>query len=153
MQGTSEVTVVGNLTADPEVKYSAAGKAWARFTVAQTPRKYDQAAGRWVDGDTLFMRCTAFGPIAENAANSLAKGQRVIAVGKLRQSEWTAQDGSKRTAIELVADEVGPSLQWATAQVVKAGKGGGAPVEDPWAAQSGPVREPVGAAAGGEPPF
>ncbi|WP_335986519.1 single-stranded DNA-binding protein [Glycomyces sp. MUSA5-2] len=154
--GTSEVTVAGNLTADPELKYAASGKAWARFTVAQTPRRYDQAAGRWMDGDTLFMRCTAFGQIAENTANSLSKGQRVIVAGKLRQSEWETAEGQKRSAIELVADEVGASLQWTTVQLSKTSRGSGAaPAEDPWSQQA--PRESVGAAAGGgfdvEPPF
>src|SRR5687768_14237191 len=102
MSGETTVTVVGNLTADPELRFLSSGKAMARFSVASTPRRYDQAKSMYADGKPLFMRCTAFGPIAENLAESLTRGARVVVTGRLEQSQWETEGGEKRSAIALL---------------------------------------------------
>ncbi|WP_426505400.1 single-stranded DNA-binding protein [Dactylosporangium sp. McL0621] len=142
MSGDTTVTVVGNLTDDPELRYLPDGKAMARFSVASTPRRFDQGKGAYVDGNTLFMRCTAFGPIAEHIAESLSKGARVVVVGRLEQSQWQTEGGEKRSAIGLLIEEVGPSLRWATAKVQKLARSGGDGFvpdnvpDDPWSSAS-----------------
>lgn len=132
-------TVVGNLTADPELRFTASGAAVVNFTIASTPR-HKNAAGDWVDGDTLFMKCTIWRQAAENVAESLRKGNRVIATGKLASRTFETREGEKRTVVELDVDEVGPSLKNATAVVSRTVQASGmgfqspAPMDDPWAA-------------------
>ena len=117
MAGETRVTVVGNLTADPELRYTASGAPVADFTVAATPRTFDRATGEWKDGDPLFLRCNLWRQPAENTATSLTKGARVIAEGVLRQRSFETKDGEKRTVVELDVDEIGASLRYATVQV------------------------------------
>ena len=124
MAGETVITIVGNLTADPELRTTRDGGAVANFSIAATPRVYDRQSNQWDDGDALFLRCTAWHDLAEHCANSLAKGMRVIAQGRLQQRSYQAQDGSNRTVIELQVDEIGPSLRYATAQVRKMQSGG-----------------------------
>ena len=170
MAGETVVTVIGNLTADPELRWTQSGAAVADFTVASTPRTYDRNAGEWRDGDTLFMRCSVWRETAENVAESLRKGMRVIVQGRLTQRSYDTPQGERRTVVELQVDEVGPSLRRARAQVTRnqpqpasaggfgsgaaSGAGGGgwapsaaldAPQHDPWGAPGG--------SASAEPPF
>ena len=158
MAGETVITIVGNLTADPELRTTRNGGTVANFSIAATPRVFDKQSNQWVDGDALFLRCTAWRDMAEHCANSLAKGMRVIAQGRLQQRSYQAQDGSNRTVIELQVDEIGPSLKYATAQVQKMQSGGyqggnangggyqqsqqaqqqpQAPADDPWGAPAG----------------
>ena len=125
MAGDTVITVIGNLTADPELRWTQSGAAVADFTVASTPRTYDRNAGEWRDGDTLFMRCSVWRDTAENVAESLRKGMRVIVQGRLTQRSYDTQQGERRTVVELQVDEVGPSLRYATAQVTRAASSGG----------------------------
>ena len=124
MAGETVITIVGNLTADPELRTTSNGGAVENFSIAATPRVYDKQSQQWVDGDALFLRCTAWRDLATHCAQSLAKGMRVIAQGRLQQRSYQAQDGSNRTVIELQVDEIGPSLRYATAQVRKMQSGG-----------------------------
>ncbi|MEV0570202.1 single-stranded DNA-binding protein [Dactylosporangium sp. NPDC050588] len=119
------MTVVGNLTADPELRYTGAGVAMARFTVASTPRVRDKDTNAYKDGEPLFLTCTAWRAVAEHLAESLTKGARVVVVGRLRQSRWEDDKGEKRSMIQLDVDEVGPSLRFATAKVVKLNRSSG----------------------------
>ncbi len=119
MANETQITVVGNLTGDPELRYTPSGAALCRFTVASTPRTFDKTAGEWRDGDPLFLTCTAWRHLAENIAESLTKGARVIVSGRLKLSRWETPEGEKRSAYGLDADEVGPSLRFATAKVQK----------------------------------
>jgi single-strand DNA-binding protein len=175
MAGDTTITVVGNLTADPELRFTSSGAAVASFTVASTPRTFDRQSGEWKDGEALFMRCSIWRQAAENVAESLTRGARVIVSGRLKQRSYDTREGEKRTVIELEVDEVGPSLRYATAKVNRvsrgSGEGGGgfgggggngsggggqsrqsAPADDPWG--SAP---PAGGGGGGgfsdEPPF
>ena len=125
MAGDTVITVIGNLTADPELRWTQAGAAVADFTVASTPRTYDRNAGEWRDGDTLFMRCSVWRDTAENVAESLRKGMRVIVQGRLTQRSYDTQQGERRTVVELQVDEVGPSLRRARAQVTRTAPSGG----------------------------
>ena len=125
MAGETVITVVGNLTADPELRWTQSGAAVADFTVASTPRTYDRNAGEWRDGDTLFMRCSVWRDTAENVAESLRKGMRVIVQGRLTQRSYDTQQGERRTVVELQVDEVGPSLRRARAQVTRTAPSGG----------------------------
>ena len=127
MSGETQITIVGNLTADPELRWTQSGAAVADFTVASTPRTYDRNAGEWRDGSTLFMRCSVWRDVAENVAESLRKGMRVIVQGRLTQRSYDTQQGERRTVVELQVDEVGPSLRRARAQVTRhPADGGGA---------------------------
>lgn len=117
MSGETIITVVGNLTADPELRYTPSGAAVADFTVASTPRVFDRESKEWKDGETLFLRCSIWREAAENVAESLRKGMRVIVQGQLTQRSYEDRDGNKRTVVEMKADEVGPSLRRATANV------------------------------------
>lgn len=117
------LTLVGNLTADPELRYITSGAAVVNFTVAHTPRVYNKASNEWTDGEALFLRCTLWRDAAENVANTLHRGDRVIVTGKVKQRSYE-KDGDKRTSYELEVEEVGPSLRYATAAVTKVGKGG-----------------------------
>ena len=116
MANDTIVTVVGNLTADPELRFTQSGVAVANFTIASTPRTFDRQRNEWVDGEALFLRSTIWRDAAENVAESLEKGSRVIAQGRLQQTSFTDREGNNRTAIELQVDEIGPSLRYATAQ-------------------------------------
>ena len=124
MAGETVITIVGNLTADPELRTTSAGAQVASFTIASTPRSWNRSTNQFEDGQALFMRCSAWRDMAEHCARSLAKGMRVIAQGRLQQRSYQAQDGSNRTIIELQVDEIGPSLRYATAQVQKMQSGG-----------------------------
>ena len=123
MAGETIITVVGNLTADPEIRTVGNGSSVASFTIASTPRTWNRNTNQFEDGQALFMRCSAWRDMAEHCAQSLAKGMRVIAQGRLQQRSYQAQDGSQRTVFELQVDEIGPSLRYATAQVAKAQRG------------------------------
>lgn len=129
MSGETTITVVGNLTGDPELRFTPQGQAVANFTVASTPRRMNRQTREWEDGDTLFLRCTAWRDMAEHISESLAKGTRVIVQGNLEQRSYEDRDGQKRTVVELQVLEVGPSLKNATATVARAqrsrGTGGG----------------------------
>ena len=127
MAGETVITVVGNLTADPELRYTQNGLAVANFTIASTPRTFDRQANEWKDGDALFLRASVWREFAEHVAGSLTKGSRVIAQGRLRQRSYQDREGQQRTSIELEVDEIGPSLRYATAQITRAagGSGGG----------------------------
>ena len=119
MAGETTLTIVGNLTADPELRFTPSGHAVADFTVASTPRNYDRDAGAWRDGEPLFLRCTAWRQLAEHAAESLTKGTRVIVTGRLRQRSFELTEGVTRTVTELDVDDLGPSLRHSTARVTK----------------------------------
>jgi single-strand DNA-binding protein len=173
--GDTTITIVGNLTADPELRFTPSGAAVANFTVASTPRIFDRQSSEWKDGEALFLRCNIWREAAENVAESLTRGSRVIVTGRLKQRSFETREGEKRTVFEVEVDEIGPSLRYATAKVNKAsrsggggggfggggGGGGGArqgsapassapPADDPWG--SAPAS---GSFAGGddEPPF
>lgn len=181
MAGDTTLTVVGNLTSDPELRFTPSGAAVAKFRVASTPRFLDKATNEWKDGDALFLSCVCWRQLAENVAESLSTGSRVVVTGRLKQRSYETREGEKRTVFELDVDEIGPSLRYAVAKVQKmtrssgssdggfgssgstrstggrngGGGGGGASVEDdPWA-----NAQPAGATAGGgssfddEPPF
>ena len=164
MAGDTIITVVGNLTADPELRFTPSGAAVANFTVASTPRQFDKQSGEWKDGEALFMRCNIWRQAAENVAETLTRGSRVIVSGRLKQRSYETREGEKRTVVELEVDEVGPSLRYATAKVnkVSRGSGGGGfggggsaggPADDPWG--SAPAAGSGGGSGGGddEPPF
>jgi single-strand DNA-binding protein len=123
--GDTILTVVGNLTADPELRFTPSGAAVANFTVASTPRIFDRQSNEWKDGDALFMRCSIWREAAENVAESLTRGSRVIVQGRLKQRSYETREGEKRTVVELEVDEIGPSLRYATAKVNKASRSGG----------------------------
>jgi len=125
MAGETIITVVGNLTADPELRFTPSGAAVANFTVASTPRTFDRQSGEWKDGQPLFMRCTIWRQAAENVAESLARGTRVVVQGRLEQRSFETREGEKRTVVEMQVDEIGPSLRYATAKVNKVSRGGG----------------------------
>ncbi|WP_127784489.1 single-stranded DNA-binding protein [Rhodococcus sp. X156] len=125
MAGETNLTIVGNLTADPELRFTPSGAAVATFTVASTPRKFNAQTNQWEDMDALFMRCNIWRQAAENVAESLTRGSRVIVSGRLRQRSFETREGEKRTVVELEVDEVGPSLKYATAKVNKVSRGGG----------------------------
>ncbi|TFD27493.1 single-stranded DNA-binding protein [Cryobacterium cryoconiti] len=143
MAGETVITVVGNLTSDPELRYTANGLAVANFTIASTPRNFDRQSSEWKDGESLFLRASVWREFAEHVAGSLTKGTRVIATGRLKQRSYETKEGEKRTSMELEIDEIGPSLKYATAQLTRTQssngpRGGGAPVvagnDEPWAA-------------------
>jgi len=175
MAGDTTITVIGNLTDDPELRFTPSGAAVAKFRVASTPRFMDKASGEWKDGEPLFLSCTVWRQAAENVAESLQRGARVIVSGRLRQRSYETREGEKRTVIELEVDEIGPSLRYATAKVQKMsrssgggggfgssggggggggqGGGGGGYSDDPWASAA-----PAGGGSGSssfddEPPF
>ena len=166
MAGETVITVVGNLTADPEMRTTRNGSTVANFSIAATPRVFDKQSNQWVDGDALFLRCSAWRDLATHCAQSLSKGMRVIAQGRLTQRSYEAKDGTQRTVVELQVDEIGPSLKYATAQVQKMQSGGyqggntnggfgGNGYQQPQQAQQqpqAPADDPWGAPAG-EPDF
>jgi single-strand DNA-binding protein len=173
MAGETLITVVGNLTADPELRFTPSGAAVANFTVASTPRTFDRQSGEWKDGEALFMRCNVWRQAAENVAETLTRGMRVMVAGRLKQRSYETREGEKRTVVELEVDEVGPSLKYATAKVNRVSRGSGdggfgggggysggsgggsgggssAPSDDPWG--SAPAAG-SGSAVDDEPPF
>ena len=166
MAGDTIITVIGNLTSDPELRWTPSGAAVANFTIASTPRTLDRQTQEWKDGEALFLRCSVWRQAAENVAESLTRGSRVMAQGRLKQRSYETKEGENRTVIELEVDEIGPSLRYATATVARAarsgdgpgggsGRGGGADdgragsgrggSADPWATPAGDPGE--------EPPF
>jgi single-strand DNA-binding protein len=124
MAGETVITIIGNLTNDPELRFTPSGAAVANFTVASTPRTFDRQANEWKDGETLFMRCSVWREAAENVAESLTRGTRVIVSGRLRSRTYDTKEGEKRTVIELEVDEIGPSLRYATTKVSKTSRAG-----------------------------
>ncbi|WP_028659956.1 single-stranded DNA-binding protein [Nocardioides insulae] len=180
MAGDTIITVVGNLTDDPELRFTPSGAAVANFTVASTPRSFNRQTSSWDDGETLFLRCSIWRQAAENVAESLTRGTRVIVQGRLKSRSFETREGEKRTVMELEADEIGPALTWATAKVSKVSRQGGqsggygggqqqggggyggqpqaAPANDPWATpapqggqQGGYGGRPGGQQGGGAP--
>lgn len=158
MSGDTTLTIIGNLTADPELRFTPAGVAVANFTVASTPRKFNAQTNQWEDGDALFLRCSLWRQAVENVAECLTKGARILVTGRLHQRSFETKEGEKRTVVELDVDEIGPSLKYATVKVNKIGRtttsadqaGGGQPSTasggaDPWGS-----RAPAGEV---EPPF
>ncbi|WP_223690090.1 single-stranded DNA-binding protein [Leifsonia poae] len=149
MAGETVITVVGNLTSDPELRYTQSGTAVANFIIASTSRVFDKQAGETKDGDALFLRASVWREFAEHVAGSLTKGTRVIAQGRLKQRSYETETGDKRTSMELEIDSIGPDLRWATATVTRATSsrtaGGpvGAPVEEPWASAASDAQTPV----------
>ena len=150
MAGETVITVVGNLTDDPELRFTPSGAAVANFRVASTPRTFNRQTSTWEDGDPLFLSCSVWRQAAENAAESLQRGMRVIVTGRLKQRSYETREGEKRTVVELDVDEIGPSLRYATAKVAKTqrsgGFGGGQPSggNDPWATPAGGQGGPGG---------
>jgi single-strand DNA-binding protein len=161
MAGETVITVVGNLTADPELRFTPSGAAVASFTIASTPRTFDRATNEWKDGEALFLRCSIWRQAAENVAESLQRGMRVVAQGRLKQRSFETREGEKRTVVELDVDEIGPSLRYATAKVNRTQRGstsGGGfgtsgsestASEDPW----GSAPASSGGGLSDEPPF
>ena len=125
MAGETTITFVGNLTGDPELRFTPSGAAVANFTVASTPRTFDRQSNEWKDGETLFMRCSIWREAAENVAESLHRGTRVIVTGRLKSRSYETKEGETRTVVELDVDEVGPSLRYANAKVTKTQRSGG----------------------------
>ena len=125
MAGDTTLTLIGNLTADPELRFTPSGAAVANFTVASTPRTFDRQSNEWKDGETLFMRCSVWRDAAENVAESLQRGSRVIVTGRLKSRSYDTKEGEKRTVVELEVDELGPSLRYATAKVNRTQRGSG----------------------------
>ncbi|ASR80666.1 single strand DNA binding protein [Arthrobacter phage Piccoletto] len=125
MAGETTITVIGNLTNDPELRFTPSGSAVANFTIASTPRAFDRQANEWKDGETLFLRASVWRETAENVAESLLKGMEVIAVGRLKSRSYETKEGEKRTVIELEVDSIGPSLRWMTAQLKRVQRGNG----------------------------
>jgi len=166
MAGETVITVVGNLVDDPELRFTPSGAAVANFRIASTPRTFDRQTNEWKDGEALFLSCSVWRQAAENVAESLTKGMRVVVQGRLKQRSYEDREGQRRTVVELEVEEVGPSLKYATAKVTRAsrGSGGGGGYgggDDPWAssapagAAAAPAQgDPWAAPAGGEePPF
>jgi single-strand DNA-binding protein len=168
MAGETVITVVGNLTDDPELRFTPSGAAVANFTVASTPRSFNKQSNEWEDGEALFLRCSIWRQAAENVAESLQRGMRVVVQGRLRARTWETREGEKRTSFEIDVEEIGPSLKFATAKVNRVSRGGGAgfsggqgggqsgaPADDPWAtpAPQGSASAPAGqtAPAGSDP--
>ena len=170
--GDTQITIVGNLVDDPELRYTPTGQAVAKFRVASTPRFRDNATGEWKDGDSLFLTCNVWRQAAENVAESMQRGMRVIVSGRLRQRSYETREGEKRTVYEVEVDDVGPSLRNASAKVVKSNRTGGGTgggpgggqagggysgaqsgraTEDPWAAD--PADSAGGEPTSDEPPF
>jgi single-strand DNA-binding protein len=165
MSGETVITVVGNLVDDPELRFTPSGVAVANFRIASTPRTFDKQANEWKDGDALFLSCHVWREAAENVAESLQKGMRVIVTGRLTMRQYETREGEKRTSVEVQVDEVGPALKYATAKVARTTRQGGQPAQG-WggpaqgtAQPQQPANDPWGAPQGGwgagndEPPF
>jgi len=156
MAGETVITVVGNLVDDPELRFTPSGAAVANFRIASTPRTFDRQTNEWKDGDALFLSCSVWRQAAENVAEALQKGMRVVVQGRLKQRQYETREGEKRTVIELDVEEVGPSLKYATAKVTRTTRqgggggysgGGGGQSDDPWATPA-----PQGGGQGGQAP-
>ena len=149
MSGETPITLTGNLTSDPELRFTPTGQAVAKFRIASTPRAFDKQANEWKDGDSLFLDCSVWRQAAENVAESLTRGMRVIVTGRLKQRSYETREGEKRTVYEVDVDDVGPSLKNASAKVMRSERSQGgqqaAPAADPRAAKGGDF--------GDEPPF
>jgi single-strand DNA-binding protein len=164
MAGDTVITLVGNLVDDPELRFTQSGAAVAKFRLASTPRTFDRQSGEWKDGESLFLTCNVWRQAAENVAESLQRGTRVIVQGRLKQRSYETREGEKRTVYEVEVDEVGPSLRSATAKVNKTARSGGgsgggygssggsAPADDPWASAT-PSAGGGGGGFSDEPPF
>jgi single-strand DNA-binding protein len=168
MAGDTTITVIGNLTDDPELRFTPSGAAVAKFRIASTPRFLDKASGEWKDGEPLFLACNVWRQVAENVAESLQRGSRVIVSGRLRMRSYETKEGEKRTVIELEVDEIGPSLRYATAKVQRMSRsggggygasggntagGGGFAADDPWATAAPAASSSGGGNFDDEPPF
>jgi single-strand DNA-binding protein len=177
MAGDTQITIAGNLVDDPQLRYTPTGQAVANFRIASTPRWQDRQSGEWKDGDSLFLSCNVWRQAAENVAESLQRGMRVIVQGRLRQRSYETKEGEKRTVYEIEVDEVGPSLRNASAKVTKStrstggggfgggqsggggggqsgyGGGGGRPADDPWASSDAGSGGGGGDGFSDEPPF
>ena len=166
MAGDTQITVVGNLVDDPELRFTPSGAAVANFRIASTPRTFDKQSNEWKDGDALFLSCSVWRQAAENVAESLQKGMRVVVQGNLRSRQYETREGEKRTVFEIQVDEVGPSLKYATAKVTRTQRSGGssygggqqaggqagAPADnDPWATPQGGGAPQGGGSGGGAP--
>ena len=167
MAGETIITVVGNLVDDPELRFTPSGAAVANFRIASTPRTFDKQSNEWKDGDALFLSCSVWRQAAENVAESLQRGMRVVVQGRLKSRQYETREGEKRTVFEIEVEEVGPSLKYATAKVTRANRsgggggggggfgggaaggsaGGGAPADDPWAT---PAPQQGGGGYGGQ---
>lgn len=157
MSGLPQVTVIGTLTAAPELRFTPSGAAVASFTIAANERKLDKATGEWVNGSATFVRCSLWRQAAENLIESVDRGDRVIAIGRLKQRDFETREGDKRTVLELEVDEIGPSVKFATAKANKSSRGdggnrqpaySGAPEADPWGASQNQPSQ-----SDDEPPF
>jgi len=161
MAGETTITLVGNLTADPDLRFTPSGAAVANFTVASTPRTFDRTTQEWKDGEAMFINCAAWRNLAENVAESLQKGSRVILTGRLRSRSYEGREGDRRTVFEIEVDEIGPSLRYATAKLTRTStsggswqQGGAAPSSNDWAtAAPAPENDPWANAQSDEPPF
>lgn len=150
MAGEPVLTIVGNLTNDPELRFTPSGQAVASFTVASSARYLDKTSNEWKDGEALYMRCSVWRQYAENVAESLTRGTRVIVTGRLKQRSYETREGEKRTVIEMDVEDVGPALRYSTAKVTRVQRGGGGfggdqgtgPENDPWAASAPTDDEP-----------
>ena len=163
MAGDTQITVVGNLVDDPELRFTPSGAAVANFRIASTPRTFDKQSNEWKDGEALFLSCSVWRQAAENVAESLQKGMRVVVQGNLRSRQYETREGEKRTVFEIEVDEVGPSLRYATAKVTRTQRqggssygggqqgGGSAPADDPWATPAPAQGGGAPAAGGGAP--
>jgi single-strand DNA-binding protein len=156
MAGETTITIIGNLVDDPDLRFTPSGAAVANFRIASTPRTFDRQANEWKDGETLFLSCSVWRQAAENVAESLQRGMRVIVAGRLKSRSYETREGEKRTVFEIDVDEVGPSLRSATAKVTKASRSGGGPGgfsggEDPWASGQGAGNQGAGSRSGPAP--
>ncbi|UNO42430.1 single-stranded DNA-binding protein [Streptomyces sp. MST-110588] len=145
--GETPLTIIGNLTADPELKYTTGGQALAKFTVASTPRTFDREANQWKDGTSTFFRCATWRTLAEHVAESLTKGSRVVLSGRIRQHNWQTEQGENRSMLAVEVDEIGASLRFTTVTIDGKRTNGTAPSDESWNTASNPA-EPTG-----EPPF
>ncbi|CAM5326168.1 MULTISPECIES: single-stranded DNA-binding protein [Streptomyces] len=145
--GETPVTIIGNLTADPELKYTTGGQALARFTVASTPRTFDREANQWKDGTSTFFRCATWRALAEHVAESLTKGSRVVLSGRIRQHNWQTEQGENRSMLAVEVDEIGASLRFTTVTIEGKRTNGTAPADDPWNTAGNPAKTDE------EPPF
>jgi single-strand DNA-binding protein len=172
MAGETTITLVGNLTADPELRFTPSGAAVANFTVASTPRTFDRQTNEWRDGDAMFINCAVWRQAAENVAESLQKGMRVIVQGRLKSRSYETREGERRTVFEIDVDEIGPALKYATAKISRnagggqgggsrGSSGGGAPTggggnsynDDPWATGNAGAGQPAGSRSAGSDPW
>jgi single-strand DNA-binding protein len=150
MAGETVITVVGNLVDDPELRFTPSGAAVANFRIASTPRTFDRQTNEWKDGDALFLSCSVWRQAAENVAESLQRGMRVVVQGRLKQRSYETREGEKRTVVELEVDEVGPSLAFATAKVTRASRSGGG---GGYSGGGGQATQSRPAASGGDDPW